>query len=111
MMKRLHVAGCLALLALACPAQAQDGQLIKVYDNTTGTEEPFSATGAWQFRWSSGDRSSGFTVRIEDATTGAYVSEAAGISGAVRVDASGTFRVITKEAPSRYKITISTIPR
>lgn len=110
MMKRLHVAGCLAFLTLASLAQAQDGQLIKVYDNTTGTEEPFSAKGAWQFRWNSGDRSSGLTVRIEDATTGAYVSEASGISGAIRVDASGTFRVITKDSPSRYTITISTIP-
>lgn len=109
-MKRLHVAGCLALLTLASATQAQAGKVIKAYDDTTGTEEPFSATGAWQFQWSSGDKRSGITVRIEDAATGAYVSEADGISGAVRVDASGTFKVITKGARSRYKITISTLP-
>ena len=109
-MKLLRVAGCLAVLTLASPAQAQDGQLIKVYDQTTGTEEPFSATGAWQFRWTSGDKNTGITVRIVDAATGAYVSEADGISGAVRVDASGTFKVNTKGAQSRYKITISTLP-
>ena len=110
MMKLLHVAGVLALLTLASTALAQDGKVIKVYDAATGTEEPFSATAPWQFRWSSGDQNSGITVRIEDATTGAYVSEAEGISGAVRVDASGTFRVVTKGAQSRYKITISTVP-
>lgn len=110
MMKRLRIAGCLAFLSLATVIQAQAGKLIKAYDEATGTEEPFSATGAWQFQWSSGDKNAGITVRIVDATTGAYVSEADGISGAVRVDASGTFKVITKGARSRYKITISTLP-
>lgn len=109
-MNQLRIAGCLTLLTLASATQAQAGKLIKAYDAATGTEEPFSAAGAWQFQWSSGDKSSGITVRIEDATTGAYVSEAEGISGSVRVDASGTFKVITKGAQSRYKITISTLP-
>lgn len=110
MMKKLHVAGCFAFLSLVTGTHAYAGKVIKAYDEATGTEEPFSATGAWQFQWSSGDKSSGITVRIVDAATGAYVSEADGISGAVRVDASGTFKVITKGAGSRYKITISTLP-
>lgn len=110
MMNQLRVAGCLALLGLASATQAYAGKLIKAYDQTTGTEEPFSASGAWQVQWNSGDRSSGMTVRIVDATSGAYVSEVDGISGAVRVDASGTFKVITTGARSRYKITISTLP-